>query len=61
MLQRKNSKTISYDRIDKKTIRKTGMCLDCLQKFELKLKLDGTYPFYEDYKITKINWHMQEK
>ena len=46
-------KTISYDRIDKKTIRKTGMCLDCLQKFELKLKLDGTYPFYEDYKITK--------
>ena len=46
-------KTISYDRIDKKTIRKTGMCLDCLQKFEQKLKLDGTYPFYEDYKITK--------
>ena len=27
-------KTISYDRIDKKTIRKTGMCLDCLQNFE---------------------------
>ena len=48
-----NCKTISYDRIDKKMIRKTGMCLDCLQKIEQKLKNDGTYPFYEDYKITR--------
>jgi len=45
--------TKQYSRIDKKTIIKTGMCLDCLQKFEMKLKLDGTYPFYEDYKITR--------
>jgi len=49
----KNCKTIAYDRIDKKIIRKTGMCLDCLQKIEQGLKTDGTYPFYEDYKITQ--------
>ena len=40
-------------RIDKKIIIKTGMCLDCLQKYETQLKTDGTYPFYEDYKMTR--------
>jgi hypothetical protein len=45
-------KTAKYDRVDKKTIVKTGYCLDCLQKLELELKTDGTYPFYEDYKIS---------
>jgi hypothetical protein len=45
-------KTVKYDRVDKKTIVKTGYCLDCLQKLELELKTDGTYPFYEDYKIS---------
>lgn len=29
------------------------MCLNCLQEFETNLKADGTYPFYEDYKITR--------
>jgi hypothetical protein len=44
--------TSSYTKIDKKLIRKTGKCLDCLQKYEFQLKKDGTYEFYEDYKIT---------
>ncbi len=37
---------------DKRLIRKTGLCIVCLAKQETELKLDGTYPFYEDYKIT---------
>lgn len=44
--------TIKYSNADKKLIRKTGMCVTCLRKFEQGLKDDGTYPFYEDYKIT---------
>jgi hypothetical protein len=28
------------------------MCVTCLRKFEQGLKDDGTYPFYEDYKIS---------
>lgn len=44
--------TVSYSKIDKKLIRKTGKCLDCLQKYEFQLKKDGTYAYYEDYKIT---------
>jgi len=42
-----------FSKIDKKVIIKTGMCLDCLQKYEMQLKIDGTYPFYEDYKMTR--------
>jgi hypothetical protein len=38
--------------IDKRLIRKTGMCTTCLAKFETGLRADGTFPFYEDYKIT---------
>ena len=37
---------------DKRLIRKTGICIVCLAKQERELKLDGTYTFYEDYKIT---------
>ena len=37
---------------DKRLIRKTGLCIVCLAKQERELKLDGTYTFYEDYKIT---------
>jgi hypothetical protein len=44
--------TIQYSKADKKAIVKTGLCITCLAKFETQLKLDGTYPFYEDYKIT---------
>ncbi len=50
--QSEECKTIKYSRADKKLVVKTGFCIDCLQKFERKLKDDGTYPFYEDYKIT---------
>jgi hypothetical protein len=45
-------KTIQYSRADKKLITRTGLCTDCLIKFESTLKEDGTFPFYEDYKIT---------
>lgn len=48
-----NCKTDTYSNADKKLIRKTGMCATCLAKFESNLKIDGTYPFYEDYKITR--------
>ena len=48
----KDCKTIQYSNADKKLIVKTGLCATCLAKFELELKQDGTYPFYEDYKIT---------
>ena len=37
---------------DKRLIRKTGLCIVCLAKQERELKMDGTYVFYEDYKIT---------
>ena len=45
-------KTIQYSNADKKVIRKTGLCVTCLRKMESSLREDGTYPFYEDYKIT---------
>ena len=48
-----NCETDKYSHADKKLIRKTGFCVVCLQKIETELKNDGTYPFYEDYKITK--------
>jgi hypothetical protein len=50
--QTEDCNTIQYSNADKKLIRKTGMCVTCLAKEEAKLRADGTYPFYEDYKIT---------
>ncbi len=47
-----NCKTIQYSSADKKLIVRTGLCATCLAKMESKLREDGTYPFYEDYKIT---------
>lgn len=44
--------TSKYSKADKKLIVKTGYCILCLSKLERILKDDGTYPFYEDYKIT---------
>lgn len=46
-------KTMKYTEADRKLIRKTGLCLECLTEMETQLKKDGTYPFYEDYKITR--------
>jgi hypothetical protein len=53
-----NCKTGKYTKADKKLIVRAGYCIDCNNEYETKLKLDGTYPFYEDYKITcnKIGW-----
>jgi hypothetical protein len=48
-----NCNTIKYGYADKKLIRKTGMCSNCLAEFETKLRVDGTFAFYEDYKITR--------
>ena len=48
----KDCKTVPYSWADKKLISKTGMCTFCLAKFETQLRADGTFPFYEDYKIT---------
>jgi hypothetical protein len=45
--------TGKYGWADKRLISKTGMCSTCLAKFERKLRDDGTFPFYEDYKITR--------
>lgn len=45
-------KTIQYSNADKKLIVRTGLCTTCLAKMELRLKEDGTFQFYEDYKIT---------
>jgi hypothetical protein len=50
--QTEDCKTIQYSSADKKVIRKTGMCVACLRKQEHILREDGTFPFYEDYKIT---------
>lgn len=44
--------TIQYGTADKKLIAKTGKCLNCLAKEEAILRADGTWPFYEDYKIS---------
>jgi hypothetical protein len=44
--------TMKPSMADKKLIRKTGFCITCLAKFETDLKNDGTYAFYEDYKVT---------
>jgi len=45
-------KTIKYSTADKKLIVKTGLCATCLAKQESVLRADGTWPFYEDYKIS---------
>jgi hypothetical protein len=45
-------KTIKYSSADKKLIVKTGLCATCLAKQETVLRVDGTWPFYEDYKMT---------
>ena len=49
---KEDCKTVQYSYADKKLISKTGMCVVCLAKFESGLREDGTFPFYEDYKIT---------
>jgi len=50
--QAEDCNTIQYSNADKKLIRKTGKCATCLAKEESVLRADGTYPFYEDYKIS---------
>jgi hypothetical protein len=47
----KDCKTIKIGRVDKKLISKTGYCLHCVSKKEGKIKTDGLWQAYEDYKI----------
>lgn len=47
-----NCQTPKYEQADKKAIARTGYCVVCLRKLEQTLREDGTWPFYEDYKIT---------
>jgi hypothetical protein len=49
----KECHTDRYDNTDKKAIAKTGMCFNCLVNYEDGLRADGTWPYYEDYKISK--------
>lgn len=58
-----NCKTISYAFADKKMIARTGYCVDCMRKLEQTLREDGTWPFYEDYKISlnKLAFVREEK
>ena len=60
---KEDCKTIKYSNADKKIIRKTGMCVTCLRKFEQTLIDDGTFGYYEDYKITrnKLAWCREMK
>ena len=49
--------TIMKD-IDKQFYRKRGKCMDCVQKFETKLKVEGLYELYERQTIlrNKESW-----
>lgn len=56
-------KTDKYVYADKKMISRTGYCVTCMRKLEQVLREDGTWPFYEDYKITlnKLSFVREEK
>jgi hypothetical protein len=47
-----NCETIQYSNADKKLIVRTGHCVTCMRKIEQLLINDGSWAFYEDYKIT---------
>ena len=47
-----NCPTAKYSQADKKAVARTGYCVVCLRKLEQDLRNDGTWPFFEDYKIT---------
>jgi hypothetical protein len=47
-----NCGTIQYSNADKKLIVRTGYCVTCMRKIEQSLREDGSWAFYEDYRIT---------
>jgi hypothetical protein len=47
-----NCVTIQYSNADKKLIVRTGYCVTCMRKIEQSLREDGSWAFYEDYRIT---------
>lgn len=44
--------TVPYSSADKKLIVRTGYCVSCMRKLEQSLRDDGSWTFYEDYRIT---------
>lgn len=44
--------TVPYSSADKKLIVRTGYCVSCMRKLEQSLRDDGSWAFYEDYRIT---------
>lgn len=44
---------IKYGYTDKKLIRKTGYCSNCLAEKEGRIKLDGMWDWYDRYKISQ--------
>jgi len=44
--------TVPYSSADKKLIVRTGYCVPCMRKLEQSLRDDGSWAFYEDYRIT---------
>lgn len=44
--------TVPYSSADKKLIVRTGYCVACMRKLEQSLRDDGSWAFYEDYRIT---------
>ena len=47
-----NCGTIQYSNADKKLIVRTGYCVTCMRQIEQSLREDGSWAFYEDYRIT---------
>lgn len=43
--------TGKYSRVDKKLVKKSGYCLDCLTKLEHQIRVDGLWEEYEKYKV----------
>jgi transcription elongation factor Elf1 len=43
--------TSTYSRIDKKMVKKTGYCLDCMIKLEHQIRVDGLWEEYEKYRV----------
>jgi transcription elongation factor Elf1 len=43
--------TISFGRVDKKLIKKSGYCLGCLSTIETEIRAKGMWKEYENYKI----------
>ncbi len=46
-----NCKTIKFTNVDKKLVKRTGYCVDCLAELEHHVRVAGLWSDYENYKI----------